>query len=64
MLKFTFADGDDKANSLMAKVMQQRRNRPPILRFLINHAPLGVLIQVNERPGLATQTEFVRQIRI
>jgi len=64
VLKFTFADGDDKANSLMANILQQSRNKPAILRFLTNHAPLGVLIQVNERPGLATQTEFMRQIRI
>ncbi len=64
MLKFTFADGDDRANSLMANEMQQSRNKPAIFRCLTNHAPLGVLIQVNERPGLATQQEFVIQIRI
>ena len=64
MLKFTFADGGDRANSLMANTVQQSRNKLAILRFLTNHAPLGVLIQVKERPGLATRTEIVRQIRI
>ena len=47
--------------TVVTKSLQQSRNKPAILQFQSNHAPPGVSIQVNERPGLATQTEIVRQ---
>jgi hypothetical protein len=45
----------------LAKVLQPSQTKLTEVHYLSNHAPPRVLIQVSQRPGLASQTEIVRQ---